>query len=77
MLGGKHGGGMNHYMVDCFAAAGDILPSERFHIKELSDDGAIQEAKGHCSYRKLAWFRVRAPRGSGDDRVIYDSRNET
>ncbi len=67
---------MTHHMVDCYAVADDILPSERFPLRKLSDSEAVLEAKAHCSDRKLAWFQVRAVSGSGDDRIIHDSRNE-
>jgi len=66
---------MTHYMVDCYKAADDVLPSESFPIRELSDSGAIREAKIHSSYRKLSYFKVRGV-GRSDDRVIHDSRNE-
>ena len=76
MLGGKHGGRMTHYMADCYTMSDDILPSESFRIIEASDSGAVREAKTHCSYRKLARFKVREVSGSGDDRVIHDSNDE-
>jgi hypothetical protein len=67
---------VKHYMVDCYTAGDDIQPSESFLVKELTDFGAIREAKVHCFGRKLARFKVRSVRRSGD-RIIYDSKNET
>jgi len=64
-----------HYMVDCYISADDILP-DSFLLEELSDSGAINEAKAHCFHRKPTWFQVRTVRGLGDDRIVYDSRDE-
>jgi hypothetical protein len=74
--------GMETYIAECFY--GDMqsvggVQKDSFHLRALTDEGAIEEAKIHAPFKrrdaKLRYFRVRRLVGK-TGKIIYTSPEE-